>query len=182
MQQRRAKFYSRRGSSLRGFSILEMVLASAILMVGILAVVQLVPVSMRTNMNNRLDTMATVIAQRELDQMLSQPVTVNSFLDKDGNQVNLAGAGAPGSPLAMDGPTTVIDFSQDPVPGFSILNYTDLNDPNQASPARFELRWAVIPETNAGTVTGRRIIIGCRRTSTNQLLLPVNLDSSVEKF
>jgi Tfp pilus assembly protein PilV len=179
MRQVQPKIYWRRANSESGFSILEMVLASAILMVGIVGVVQLVPVSVRTNMNNRLDTMATVIAQRELDQMLSQPVSVNSFVDKDGNQVNLAGPGAPGSPVVMDGSTAVIDFSQDPVAGFSISDYTDLNDPSQA---RFELRWAVIPETSAGTVIGRRIIIGCRRTNANQLLLPVNLDSSVEKF
>jgi len=58
-----------------GFSILEMLIASAIMMVGIISVVQLVPASLQLNASNRLDTMATVIAQRELDQMLSQPST-----------------------------------------------------------------------------------------------------------
>src|SRR6266436_4674057 len=72
-----------------GFSILEMVLASAILMVGILSVVQLVPVSLQLNANNRMETMATAIAQREMDQMLTQPFTVNCFADKDGSAANL---------------------------------------------------------------------------------------------
>src|SRR5260370_34885917 len=66
----------------RGFSILEMVLASAILMVGIVSVLQLVPASLQSSVGNRMDTMATAVAQRELDQMLSQPLTVNSFVDQ----------------------------------------------------------------------------------------------------
>jgi len=165
--------------SVAGFSILEMLLACAILMVGIVSVVQLIPTSLQTNVNNRLDTMATVVAQRELDQMLSQPLTVNSFTDKDGNVVSLGGPGAPGAAVIMDGPNAVIDFSQSQVPGYSIPTYTDPYDP---AGAQFELRWAVIPETSGGTIISKRIIIGCRRTNTNQLLLPINLDSWVERF
>jgi type II secretory pathway pseudopilin PulG len=166
----------------KGFSILEMLIACAILMFGVVSVVQLVPTSLQTNVNNRLDTMATVIAQRELDQMLSQPLTVNSFTDKDNNLVMLGGAGAPGSPVIMDGPNAVIDFSQSAVPGYSISNYQDPNDPNFPNGQTFELRWAVIPEMSAGTIISKRIIVGCRRTNANQLVFPVNLDSSVQRF
>ena len=162
-----------------GFSILEMLIASAILMVGIISVVQLVPASLQTNANNRLDTMATVIAQRELDQILSQPLTVDTFVDKDNNVVSLGGAGSPGAPLIMDGQTAKIDFTVDPVAGFSIPSYVDLNDPTRAT---FELRWAVIPETSGGLVISRRIVIGCRRTNSAQLQFPVSLDSWVQKF
>ena len=162
-----------------GFSILEMLIASAILMVGIISVVQLVPASLQTNVNNRLDTMATVIAQRELDQILSQPLTVDAFVDKDNNVVSLGGAGSPGAPLIMDGQTVKIDFTLDPVAGFSIPNYVDPNDPTGAT---FELRWAVIPETSGGLVISRRIVIGCRRTNSTQLQFPVSLDSWVQKF
>src|ERR1700730_919352 len=86
-----------------GFSILEMLLASVIMMVGIISVVQLVPASLQLNVNNRLDTMATVIAQRELDQMISQPFdpTQPTFTDKDGHTVSLGGAGLPGAPVVM---------------------------------------------------------------------------------
>lgn len=162
-----------------GFSILEMLIASGILMFGVISVVELIPTSLRTNVNNRLDTMATVIAQRELDQMLSQPVTANSFTDKDGNFVNLAGAGLAGSPVIMDGTTAVIDFSQSQIPGYSIPNYVDPNDP---SGTPFELRWAVVEETSGGTVISKRIIVGCRRINADQLLLPVTLDSWVQRF
>ena len=166
-----------------GFSILEMVLASAILMVGILSVVQLVPVSLQLNANNRMDTMATAIAQRELDQMLTQPLTVNGFADKDGSAANftvsLGGAGSPGASVLMDGQSAIIDFSPGagtPPDGFYNPVYTD------TSGATFELRWAVFPEMNNGTVVSRRIIIGCKRTNSNQTVFPVTLDSWVQKF
>jgi len=170
-----------------GFSILEMVLASAILMVGIISVLQLVPASLQSSVGNRMDTMATAVAQRELDQMLSQPLTVNGFVDQYTQQIiSLGGVGSPGASVLMSGQSVVVDFSPSAVPpaGFSIT-YTDQNDPNHPS---FELRWAVFPQVNNnGTMVSRRIIIGCRRVQSvqsvgnSQFLLPVTLDSSVWK-
>jgi hypothetical protein len=164
----------------RGFSVLEMILASAILMVGIISVVQLVPASLKTSVGNRMDTMATVVAQSELDQMLSQPLTVNSFTDKDGQTISLGGAGAPGAMVAMNGEYAEIHFGGLPPSGF----YTFYKDPNDPNGPTFELRWAVFPQVSNGIVVGRRIIIGCRRdqgSGSDQVLLPVNLDSSVQK-
>jgi hypothetical protein len=159
-----------------------MLLASVIMMVGIISVVQLVPASLQLNVNNRLDTMATVIAQRELDQMLSQPLNLTppSFRDKDGRTINLGGAGSPGAPVVMDpqGKTVQIDFTANPVAGFSIPAYVDRNDPSRAT---FDVRWAVIPQVSGGKLVSKRIIIGCRQTNANQPLLPVNLDTWVQK-
>ncbi len=163
-----------------GFSVLEMILASAILMVGIVSVVQLVPASLKSSVGNRMDTMATVVAQRELDQMLSQPLTVNSFQDKDGQTISLGGAGAPGAIVVMNGEYAAIHFGGLPPQGF----YTFYADPKDPSGQAFELRWAVFPQVNNGIVVSKRIIIGCRRAQSlgnEQLLLPVNLDSSVQK-
>ena len=155
-----------------GFSILEMIIASAIMMVGIISVVQLVPVSLQLNASNRLDTLATVIAQRELDQMLSQPLAVNVFNDTEGRAISLGGAGSPGAAVTMQGQTAQIDFTAAPVAGFSIPQYLDPSDPTGAT---FELRWAVIP--SPGNLVSKRIIIGCRRTNGNRPSLPVNLDT-----
>jgi hypothetical protein len=155
-----------------GFSILEMLIASTIMMVGIVSVVQLVPISLQLNASNRLDTVATVIAQRELDQMLSQPLSKTTFTDQDGNSISLGGAGSPGAPVVMQGQTPQIDFTAAPVTGFSIPQYVDPNDPTGAT---FELRWAVIP--SSGNLVSKRIIIGCRRTNGNRPSLPVNLDT-----
>jgi hypothetical protein len=55
----------------------------------------------------------------------------------------------------------------------------DINNPG--GPA-FDVRWAVIPQVVAGKTISRRIIIGCRQTNaTYQLLLPVTLDTWVQK-
>jgi len=164
-----------------GFSVLEMILASAILMVGIVSVVQLVPASLQSSVGNRLDTMATVACQRELDQMLSQPLNVDTFQDQDGRTISLGGAGAPGAKAVMNGEYVEIHFSAFlPPPGFYTF-YTDPNDPTGSS---FELRWAVFPQISNGIVVSKRIIIGCRRapgSGNAQLLLPVTLDSSAQK-
>jgi Tfp pilus assembly protein PilV len=173
MQNRQAPKQVKLRAEQAGFSILEMLIASAIMMVGIISVVQLVPASLQLNASNRLDTMATVIAQRELDQMLSQPLDSKpTFKDKDGNIISLAGAGSPGAPVVMLGQTAQIDFTADPVAGFSLPAYSDPNDPTGAT---FDLRWAVIP--SPGRLISRRIIIGCRRTNGTQLAMPVTLDT-----
>jgi hypothetical protein len=184
MQAAKAKdIYEGSGRKQDGFSVLEMIAASAILMVGIVSVVQLVPASLRNSVGNRMDTLATVIAQRELDQMLSRPLNLPpNFLDSDGNLVSLGGAGAPGAAVAMSGQSAIIDFSAGtPPPGFSIPSYVDPNDPSRSS---FELRWAVFQQPSDGPIVSRRIIIGCRRSQNivgGQLFLPVTLDSSVQK-
>jgi hypothetical protein len=168
------------GLEQHGFSVLEMILASAILMVGIVSVVQLVPASLKSSVGSRMDTMATVVAQRELDQMLSQPLNVNSFTDKDGQTISLGGAGAPGAEVMMNGDSVQIRFAGFIPSGF----YTFYTDPNDPSGSSFELRWAVFPQISNGIVVSKRIIIGCRRAQSfgnEQLLLPVNLDSSVQK-
>jgi prepilin-type N-terminal cleavage/methylation domain-containing protein len=169
----------------QGFSLLEMVIASAILLVGVLSVVQLVPASLKSNLYNRMDTMATVVAQRELDQMLNQPLRASGFTDKNGNSVDLGrnsgSSGWSGAPVVMQDSTTIIDFSASPVNGYSIEGYQDVNDPNYPNGPQFELRWAILTVINNGFVISKRIVIGCRQTNAAQPMLPVNLDTSVQR-
>lgn len=166
-----------RREGIEGFSVLEMILASAVLMVGIVSVVQLVPASLRSNMENRLDTTATVVAQRELDQMLSRPLSETSFTDKDGKSVSLVG---PGSPVVMQGSTPMIDFSAAPVPGYS-LTYVDPNDPNYPNGTAFDVRWAVITRTSNGAAVSKRFILGCRQSNARPGVFPATLDTWVQK-
>src|SRR6266704_1993979 len=65
----------------RGFSLLEMLFATVILLVGLVAVAQLVPASILLNYRNRNDSAALVFAQRQLDQMLDQPLNSTVFTD-----------------------------------------------------------------------------------------------------
>lgn len=164
-----------------GFSLLELVIASAVLLVGILSVVQLVPASLQSDVYNRYDTMATVVAQHQLDLMLAQPVSATTLIETVNGAtqtVSLGSAGATGSPVVMQGATPVIDFSATAVDQFNIQDYYDPNDPTQST---FELRWAVLPLTKNGVLVGKRFIVGCRKTNTAHPMLPVNLDSSVQR-
>jgi prepilin-type N-terminal cleavage/methylation domain-containing protein len=64
--------FTKRRKSERGFSLLEMLFATIILLVGLVAIAQLVPASMLLNYENRNNSSALVFAQLELDQMLDR--------------------------------------------------------------------------------------------------------------
>src|SRR5690242_11815427 len=90
-----------------GFTLLELAVATLILMVGIAGVVQLVPASQQSNLNNRVDTTAMVFAQREMDQIINQPLTSATFTDSDGQVINLGSQTVDntlfGNPVIMQG-------------------------------------------------------------------------------
>src|SRR2546421_4939607 len=99
--------FTKQSRNERGFSLLEMMLATVILLVGLVAIAQLVPATILLNFRNRTDSSSLVFAQRELDQMLDQPLTANSFLDAQGNTCQL---GDPTVTNSVQG-TNVLVFS-----------------------------------------------------------------------
>jgi prepilin-type N-terminal cleavage/methylation domain-containing protein len=163
----------------RGFTLIEVMIAIVVLMVGLIAVAQLVPASIRLNAGNRSDSAALVIAQRELDQMMGQPLTSTSFVDAQNNTCNLGNAATPnqavGSPLLASQP--VIDFAAGQVNGYS-FSYRDPNDPNGPF---YDIRWTVITSVNGGTVTGKRFIVGAVKRGGNGVFRPVTLDTMVTR-
>jgi len=163
----------------RGFTMLELAVATVILLVGIVSVVQLVPASIGTNANNRYDTKATVIGQRMLEQLALQPVTAATFTDSDGNVLNLGNPATPnavvGSPLIAGAAT--IDFTAARVAGYN-LQYVD---PNDAQRGVYDIRWAVITTVNAGTAVVKRFVVGVRKTGVKGIPLTVNFDTTVSK-
>jgi prepilin-type N-terminal cleavage/methylation domain-containing protein len=170
-------------STSHGFTLLEMMCATVIMLTAMFAVAQLVPASVLLNSRNRSDSSALVFAQRELDQMLEQPLGLPSFQDAQGTTCNL---GDPTNPNAVVGNAVVvinnlatIDFSGVPIPGYSF----SFLDPTSANGATLDVRWAVITSVNAGTgiVTGKRFILGVRQQGGNGYFLPITLDSTVAK-
>jgi type II secretory pathway pseudopilin PulG len=162
----------------RGFTILELAIATVVLLVGIVSVVELVPASMQNNSNNRQSTMTTVIGQRILEQMALQPLKATAFVDSDGNALSLGAgvAGVAGSPLVAG--SAQINFAAAAVPGYS-LAYIDPNNPNTGT---YDVRWAVVTTANAaGTITAKRFIVGARKLSVTGISLAVNFDTTVEQ-
>jgi len=163
-----------------GFSILEMLLATVILLVGLVAIAQLVPASIFLNQQNRTDSSALVFAQRELDQMVDQPLSVNSFTDALGNVCQL---GDPTNPNTVQGTNVfllngqaAINFAS-PVPGYN-FTFQDSLDPSGTA---YDVRWAVIITGNGTTVSSKRFILGVRQVGGNGFFQPVTLDTMVGK-
>ena len=65
----------------RGFTLTEMLIATAVILVGLVAVAQLVPASVMLNSNNRNDATALVLAQRQLEAMREVPMNSTTFTD-----------------------------------------------------------------------------------------------------
>ena len=131
---------------------------------------------------NRSDSIALVFAQRELDQMLEQPLNLPTFTDAQGNNCNLGDPASPntvvGNPVVVINNFATIDFTGVPIPGYS-FNFLD---PTSANGATLDVRWAVITSVNGnGAVTGKRFILGVRQQGGNGFFLPITLDSTVAK-
>jgi Tfp pilus assembly protein PilV len=169
-----------------GFSILEMLLATIILLVGLVAIAQLVPASILLNYRNRTDSAALVFAQRQLDQMLDQPLSVNSFIDALGNTCQLGNPAVTnsvqGSNVTTINSQTIIDFSSatpSPAPtnGYG-FTYQDPTDPSGTT---FDVRWAVIITGNGSSPSSKRFILGVRQVGGSGYFQPITLDTMVGK-
>lgn len=174
MLSQQSKFSVRRQA---GFTLIELAIATVVLLVGVVAVMQLVPNAMQSNLRSRTDSTAVVVAQRQLDQMLSQPVTAVSFTNADGVVCQLGDPAVAnafvGAPVQVVGPAVQINFNAAAVPGYS-LTFADPNDPGAQA---YEVRWAVATTSNLGQPVGKRIIVGAWRRDPRQVQRPVNLEA-----
>jgi len=170
-----------------GFTLIETLIATVVMVVGVVGVAQLIPLSIQLNTGNREDSTALVFAQRQMDELVDQPMSATTFSDPQGvlcppaTNCSLGNAATPkvpvGSPVVMFNNTPVINFAVAAVANYS-FTYTDPNDPFKLP---YDVRWAVITYSNGVSATGRRFIVGVRRRGGNVPFLPVNLDSMVEK-
>jgi prepilin-type N-terminal cleavage/methylation domain-containing protein len=171
-------------SSQRGFTLIELAIATAVLLFGVAAVIQLVPSAMLTNQANRYDTTSVVIAQRYLDEMATQPLSALTMNDPICGAMSL-GAGASGTSVLSPNATylkmvngfATVDFTQAAVAGYN-CNYAD---PNSASGGTYQIRWGIVVRENAaGQVVSKRYVVGVSRPAS-QFRFPVNMDVTVQK-
>ncbi|HEV2488264.1 MAG TPA: prepilin-type N-terminal cleavage/methylation domain-containing protein [Candidatus Acidoferrales bacterium] len=168
----------------KGFTLIELAIATAVLLFGVVAVMQLVPYAMKTNTANRYDTTSVVIAQRLLDELTAQPFNNLTVTDPICGVMSL-GAGAAGIPtmsptanyLTMFNGNATVDFTQAAVAGYN-CNYTD---PNSASGGVYQVRWGVVvTDSAAGKVVSKRFVVGVQR-SAMQFRFPVNVETTVQR-
>ena len=159
--------------------MLELAIATVILLVGIVAVVQLVPASMSNNANSRYDTKATVLGQRMIEQFALQGLNATTFTDADGNVLSLGNPAAPGvvvgSPLVVG--TATINFAAATVAGYN-LQY---NEPSNPQSGTYDIRWAVITTVNGGSTVAKRFVVGVRRLGLRGIPVVVNFDTTVSR-
>ena len=163
----------------RGFTLTELAIATLVLLVGSVAVMQLVPAAMQSNLRNRYDTTATVIAQRELDQMITQSLSSASFVDADGRAIALGNVAAVnqvvGGPVVTVNNTARINFNAPAVANYN-FTYIDLND---AARVPYEVRWAVITNAVGGVPISKRFIVGAWKRDPRQTAPPVTIEGWV---
>jgi len=173
--------FTKRCKDERGFSLLEMMFATIILLVGLVAIAQLVPATILLNFRNRTDSSALVFAQRELDQMLDQPLSSPSFTDALGNNCNLGDPTQPnarvGSPVVVIQNQALIDFAAGLQPGY---NFT-FQDSTDSSGTTYDVRWAVIITGDGSKAYTKRFILGVRQQGGNGYFQPITLDTMAAK-
>jgi prepilin-type N-terminal cleavage/methylation domain-containing protein len=167
----------------RGFTLMEVLVATLVLFTGIIAVAQIVPVALTANNGNRRDSAAAVIAQRELAQFTQLPVTFpGPYTDALNNVCNLGDPTQPGvtvgNPVVIIGNRPAINFGATAVAGYS---FTTAADPEDPTGAIYDVRWAVITSGNGTTASSRRFILGARQTNATTYMLPLTLDAMVQR-
>ena len=173
--------FTKRRSSDKGFSIVEMMLATVILLVGLVAIAQLVPASIFLNYQNRNNSSALVFAQRQLDQFLDQPLNSTVFTNAEGQLCKL---GDPAINNAAQG-TNVLTFQNEAAIDFNstVDGYNFIYPENPAIPngLKYDVRWAVILTNNGTTVYSKRFILGIRQQGGEGYFPPITLEAMVEK-
>jgi Tfp pilus assembly protein PilV len=141
----------RRGQA--GISLIELMIAGVILVVGVLALMALVITAIGTNNRNKKDTTATLLAQMVLQQMSTLPANSTdtiSITDCAGNTWNIGVA--PGGATVSG---AQIDFSATTVTNYN-MQYTVCAGNVQT---RYDVRWNVQQLTTATSL----VTVGVRQ-------------------
>lgn len=181
-----------------GFTMVELMIAILLLLVGVVAVAQLIPAAMDRNLKNRYDSTGLILCQRQLELMVSQPTDVGnpaagahfSFVATRPNGTNVTirmglndtnPANQPvGAPIVtLPGGQLAINWSQpaSAVPAGYIDNFVN------AEGYQYQTRWNVMTFfANIGGTNqpvGKRIIISTRGGPRGANQLPTTIMTMV---
>jgi len=168
-------------SSQRGMSLIELMIASLVLIVGVLGCAALIPMAIGTNSKNKQQSNSTVIAQMTMEKIMSLPTgtLTGTITDCPGtvNTINTAGSTTgTGAALLSSG---AVDFTQTPgsagAPAGYYMLYTTCGTAGRIS--TYDVRWNVqTPSTYVKLVTVSAQLKGA---GANQILFsfPVTIRS-----
>lgn len=169
---------SRNKKTQRGFSIIELMVAVAILAVGVLACMGMLLTGMATNVVNKNDSAGTMLSQMVIEQIYTLPVdsgktmTVTdcagnswSIKSNSGGSTSSAWKGA-----SIDSTSGGIDFTQSAgnIPNGYQMNYTTCASQASES-AIYDVRWAV-GYLSANT---NMVVVSARQSTAAQQKTPV---------
>jgi Tfp pilus assembly protein PilV len=169
-------------SSQRGMSLIELMIASFVLIVGVLGCAVLIPIAIGTNSRNRQQSNSTVIAQMTMEKILSQAASSSTSLtitDCAGtaNTINVTGSTSGSGATVLS--TGSIDFSvaqgSSGAPAGYYMSYTSCGTAGRQS--TYDVRWNLqTPSNNVKLITVSARLKGA---GTNAILfsLPVTIRS-----
>jgi prepilin-type N-terminal cleavage/methylation domain-containing protein len=167
----------------RGMSLIELMIASLVLTVGVLGCAVLIPLAIGTNSKNRQQSNSTVIAQMTMEKISSASAGGSTLTITDcagnANTINITGStGGTGATLLASGS---IDFAPAQgsagAPAGYYMSYTSCGTSGRQS--TYDVRWNV--QTPSSYVKLVTVSAKMKGSGTNQILfsLPVTIRSMV---
>ena len=166
-----------RKSRIRGFSILEVLIASVVLTVGLLGGVVLLSVATASNSRSKFDTTATTLAESVMERIVSipenatGPAAQSSITDCTGSTflINTAVGGA-----ALNATNDRIDFAQAAPSGNYSMRYVVCSSNANVT---YEVRWRIDNGPVAGTqlVTVGAKVLNASQSHATLFAFPVNI-------
>ncbi|PYY00311.1 MAG: hypothetical protein DMG64_17235 [Acidobacteria bacterium] len=159
--KRNRQLQQRRGSN-SGFSLIELLIAMIVLVVGLLGGMIVILTAIASNARNRFDTAAVALAQSTMDRIvvltISAGIQTTSITDCDGtaHSMTTAPGGAPLVDLSgISNGVQAIDFTQNPVAGYQMLYKLCATGAADGlptgNPQLYDVRWNVSNPINGGS-------------------------------
>jgi len=185
LQSRRKQGQPSAWRSQTGFTLLELLLAGVVMLVGLSGGLLLVLMAVSSNRRNNLDSSGTILAQMTMEMIASVPANSNSSVtvvdcnptsSSATHTISTIGSNSgSGAALTSGG---AIDFTQAQVTGYSMLYYSC-----QASTGDrqiiFDIRWNI----KTLTTNTKLVIVAAQRSGANNnavlFAVPVSLKTIV---
>jgi len=150
----------------QGFSLIELMIATFILGIGVLSVTTMIGTSISRNLSSKNDTIAMALAEQIMEELKARNFT-DAALAVGGSTLQSDGR------LLFNNPSTGAAYAT--VAGY-FRNISLANSDEAGQTATYQVRWNVAAAFNDGTANRLlRITIGARRVPGNLRMPPVQL-------